>query len=354
MKTIASVAALVLAWGAYYIDGGQSEKDIRTQLFDVEMTDAEFSARPESGDEYRTAYATTSDVLQAFSIPFTEKGEGTFAPNMIPLGNFKMDILMVPLRLVKSWAGFLVSDETVEPEKFGIIRWAIEKLYIPKAKEQYEQEVAWYGWAITGHSATNSVTAAPGTSTGWERVIGEEDVEQPANGAMDGLWIHILKNLDRMTTIATGAVGTNAETWCTNIESFTADIDAPLRRKIDKIFMSEANYNLYREGRRLKYNINYLSEQDLTAIKNSTIKVAWLRSMDGSDKIWGTPKENRVRPTHTENNGKFDVQPLDRTVKILTNWKKGIGFEVPELVVTNDLENSIPEATMISKYGKAA
>lgn len=346
MNTVASIVAIVAAWGAFYIDGGQSAKDIRAQLFDEEMTDAEFSARPEAGDEYRTAYATTSDVLQAFSIPFTEKGAATFAPNTIPLGEFKIDALLTPKVARKSWLGFLASDKTVKPEEYGIIRWAIEKLFIPKAKEEYEKEVAWYGWAITGYDATPNVT-----TTGWIREHTSESDAQPSNGAMDGIWIHILKNLARINVINTGAVGTDAAAWCTKVETFAAGIDAPLRRKIDKLFMSEANYNLYREGRRLKYNINYESVMDLTAIKDCTIQVAYLRSMDGSDKIWGTPKENRIRPTHTENNGNFDVQPSDRSVKILTDWKKGIGFEVPEYVVTNDLENTIPLGTLQSRYG---
>ena len=220
-------------------------------------------------------------------------------------------------------------------------------MIIPKAKEEYETEVAWYGWQITGYGTPSTNT------TTFARVFSSNDVKQPANGAMDGLWIHILKNLARINVIATGAVNADSATWCTQVETFAQGIDAPLRRKIDKIFMSEANYNHYIRGRRAKYNEQYKAVEDLTQIEYTTINVAWLRSMDGSDKIWGTPKENRVRPTHKDNDGRFDVQGVDRQVKALTDWKKAIGFDVPEYVVTNDLENTISAGVVTARYAEA-
>lgn len=343
------ISALIALWGNIYTNEGQTAADIRKQLFEPGMTDAYFANRPTKNDTYKSVYSTTDDVLQAFSIPFTEDGNITFKPSEVKLGSFKIDKKLTPDELRNSYVGFLANIEEPERKNWPIIRWAIEQLYIPRANEQYEQEVAWYGWEITGYDATPNVT-----TTGWVREFTAKDVAQPANGSMDGLWIQILKNLSRVNVIATGAVGTDATAWCTKVETFCEGIDAPLRAKIDYLFMSEKNFNLYKRGRRAKYNSQYLAEADLMAIDNCNIKVAYLRSMDGSDKIWGTPASNRIKPTHTENTGRFDAQALDRSVKLLTDWKKAIGFEIPEYVVTNDLENTIPTAVLESRYGKPA
>jgi hypothetical protein len=341
------VTLLIAAWGAFYSADGQSAKDIKQQLFHPEMTDSEFALRSEESDYYKSAFSSIDGVLQAFSIPFTDKGSITFAPNEFKLGEFKIDTLFTPDEVRGSWLGFWQELSKPERKTWGLIRWAIEKMIIPKSKEEYETDVAWYGWQITeyGTASTNTTTFA--------RVFSAKDVKQPANGAMDGLWIHMLKNLARINVIATGAVNADAEAWCTQVETFADDIDAPLRRKIDKLFMSETNYNHYIRGRRKKYNEQYKAVEDLTVIEYTTIKVAWLRSMDGSDKIWGTPKDNRVRPTHKDNNGVFDIQGLDRQVKALTDWKKAIGFDVPEYVVTNDLENTIAAQTVTDRYAEA-
>ena len=255
------ISLLITAWGAFYSANGQSAKDIKNQLFHPEMTDSEFSIRVEESDYYKSAYASIDDVLQAFSVPFTPTGEITFAPHEFKLGTFKIDTEFEPDRVRGSWLGFWNELEKAERKNWGLIRWAIEKLIIPKSKENYETEVAWYGWQITSFGAANVATV------GWVRVFSSEDIRQPANGAMDGLWIHILKNLDRINIIPTGAVDADSAVWCVQLETFVKGIDRPLRRKIDKIFMSEANYNHYIEGRRKAYNDKYKAVEDLEMIE---------------------------------------------------------------------------------------
>lgn len=344
------ITALVAAFGMFYTAEGQTAKDIRSQLFEPEMTDNEFMLVPEESDVHKAGYGTITSVTQAFSIPFTEYGKITFSGHKIELGEFKIDVLITPDELRHSWAAFLLSIDIEEKKNWPIINWAIQQMIIPQSKEDYETEIAWYGWKSDGtYAASPTVNGAT-----FVRQLKSSATANPANAAMDGIWIHMLKNISRINVFTTGAVGTDAVAWCTKVETFWDSVPMKLRSKIDFCYMSEANAILYKRGRRAKYNTNYLQEEDLTSIDGCNVKVKWLRSMDGSDKIWGTPKQNRIRPTKKDNSGRFDVQAQDRSVKLLTDWKKAIGFAVPEFVVTNDLENTITAGVITARYTEAA
>lgn len=343
-----NTTALVAAFNAVYTDEGQTVQSIKKQLFEAQRDESFFNLVPWSQDRYKSAYATIDGVLQAFSIPFATKGTTTFKPNYVDLGEFKIDKLETPDQLRHTWLGFLANIEEAKRADWPIILWIIREMIIPKAKEEEISQVLWRGWKYTGFDATPVVDGST-----FVRELTDESTVNPANASGDGIWIQMLKNLSRLNVIATGALSTDPATFCTQVEDFVAAIPPALRSRIDYLFMAENLRNRYADGRRVKYNANYLQEADLVAIKNSMIKVEYLRAMDGSDKFFATPAMNRVRPTHTDNTGMFDVQPFDRQVKLLSDWKKIWAFDVPEYVVTNDLENTITAQNITDYYTEA-
>ncbi|MBA3899391.1 MAG: hypothetical protein H0X62_04135 [Bacteroidetes bacterium] len=340
-----NISALVAEWGARYTNEGQTMKDIKAQLFAPSETELFFSKRPTEGDYFKSAYATIDSVTQGFSIPFLPKSAGAYLPWETRLGEFKVDDLFTPDQHRASWAGFLANIQEVDRSKWPVIKWWIQEMLIPKTHEEMEEDIAYYGWQKTA----DGTAAIDGTTL--VRVIAPNTTTK-ANTAMNGLKHTFVRMVaaGRCNVINTGALAAGDVDFVTQVENFVQDIDPALRKKCDFLFMSTANKNKYRRGRRAKYNTNYLQEADLLEVDNSNIKVQDLHSMGNSDKIWTTPERNRIMPIHKDNTGVFDVQKADRSVKILNDWKKVITFDVPEFVVTNDRDNTFTAGNITALY----
>jgi hypothetical protein len=59
--------------------------------------------------------------------------------------------------------------------------------------------------------------------------------------------------------------------------------------------------------------------------------------MNGESKIWATPQENAIFAVKGfENANGFQLESVDRNVKIWTDFNIGAGFLLKDLVFTND------------------
>jgi hypothetical protein len=288
------------------------------------------------------------DTLQAFTNNYHSKGTVAFKPNEMPLGEFKVNKTVKPDDVSKSWVGFLSTLEVKERKNWPLIRWIIQQMIIPNMLAQYEKEVVYRGWKVTGFDGTPTVDGAT-----FVRELASADAQLPANASMDGIRTQIIRWEDegRITPISTGAPSATATTWVEQVEAFIASIPAHERAQMDYLWMSEALYWRYVDGVREKYNKYYAQDEDLTLIKNSMVKVNWLRGMDNSTKIWCTPASNRVRPTKEDNSGRFAVEGKDiYSVLIATDFMKLLTFDVPEWIYTNDQENSITAGDITAYY----
>jgi len=343
-----NIAALVAAWMAKYTDNGQSFKDIRTQLFQPTVSEQFFRLRPNgSSTTFKSVYATVDSVLQAFTYQFAPKGGATFKPWEIELGEFKIDDILYPDKLKHSWAGFVHDPENKDRSKWGIVEWYIRASLLPKAIEEYENETFFWGWKKTGFDATPTVDGST-----FERELADANAPLPANAAVDGIRTQIIKMVDsgRVAPVASGAIEAAPKDFCNQIEDFVSGVDRLVQNKLDYLFMSEELAERYVDGRVEKYNMNYQQVEKIDRVKRTNIQVVGLPSMKGSEKIWATPKENRVLVRKSNQTGRFNVQVADRGVKFLNDWDKIATFEVPELVVTNDLENAITAGDIAARY----
>ncbi len=341
------IAQIVAEFEARYQNQGQTAQDIRRQLFEPSVTESFFRTIPWNQDYYRSSFADIDEVTQAFSVPFVAKSTSSFKGHEQKLGEFKIDVLRTPDKLRHSWLGFLVSIAEKDRSKWPIIRWIIQQQLIPKAQQEMELEQSYWGWEVTGYAALPTVDGATFT-----REFASDDVATPANAAMDGIRKQIIKMVGdgRTNVINTGALSTDPVAFVGQIEAWILDIPRAHRSQMDYVFMSEDLKNRYIDGRRARYNAQYAQMSDLLAIEKVMTKVQALPGMDTSNKIWTTMPMNRVKPTHVDNTGRFDLQKFDRTVKLLTDWKKVLTFDVPEFIYTNDQENAITAADITARY----
>jgi hypothetical protein len=343
-----NIDAIIAEFGARYTPAGQTERDIKTQLFAAAETEAYFSTVPNTGDFYRSAFATVGDVTQAFGIPFTAKGESTFQPFETKLGEYKVDQLFTPDRFRNSWAGFLAATPEVDRSKWPVLLWYMVNLLLPKITEEQEVEQSFWGWQKTGVNASPTVNG-----TTFVRQFANDTTATPANAAVDGLHTTMarMRAAGRSTLNNSGVWSTDPVVFVGEVEEWVQAVEPKLRRNMDCLFMEEDLKNRYIDGRREKYNKNYAQEADLLLVDKTTIKVQALHSMVGAgDFVWMTPAINRIRPIAKESNGIFDMQKADRSVKIMNDWKKVSTFDVPELVVHNDRGAVITTALITERY----
>lgn len=347
-----NITDLITEFGAYYEDRGQGEKDIRSQLFKTDDFSELFTLQPTDNDIYRTTYQTASSVLQGFVKRFTSKGGGAMEPWSQLLGHFKIDMKVAPDDYAESFIGFLANLKEVDRSQWPMIAYIIRTIILPKAKEENFTDVNYWGWKFTGEVASSPTVN--GTSFVRQLTTAIIDAGVPPNSSADGIHtiiarMHAAGRLG--AEVAMGAIPSDEEDFCSYVETMFADssIHTELRKKIDYAMMSTELYKKYREGRRLKYNLAYRAEVNLDEIKDTNIMVRGSDAMFGSNQIWATPAFNRKLVRKSNNLGKFDVQKLDREVKLLSDWKENLALDYPEFVVVNDQDLTI-SAGLITTY----
>lgn len=310
---------IIAEFGAYYRAGSANIKDILDQILMKSQTEKYFNRRVTEDTLKQGATAEVSTVLQAFQKQWTPNVDVTFNPLEQKLYRLKIDAEFYPDELHETWLAFL-TDNNLDRKTWPFVRYVVKKI-IEKSHEDYEKNEIYKG-----------VYSAPvaGTANGaGENVQG---LKQQLNDLHDA---------GSVNTITMGAMPSTAELIVPYFETFDKsifDTNEELATEIDAYFVSPKNARLFREGMRAKYNSNY-AQADLAKLIDSDIPVIGLNSMKGSNKIWATPKINRVQYVKAPGNENImRAENVDRLVKLYTDYWKSIGFWNPEWVFQNDVE----------------
>lgn len=317
------IADIKTEFGAYYIGSGQNLTRLVRQLRDKAVTDQLFTTRVTDDTKYQASETRTERLLQPFQKSWTPIGGTEFVPISIEQFKMKMDHEQTPDDIEASWLGFL-ADNNLDRKAWPLIRWLIEAELLPQLKKDYELNEIYKG--VFAQPANGTAGAAGTAMNGIEMII---------NG-------HITSG--RISPISMGAMPTDNvdivnyfEDFCDQIndlywgEAMVIGTNPQIKRAFDRGY--KAKY-----GKDTDYTTNTKGAVDMT-----NFVVQGLPSMRGKNKIWTSPKDNCIRLVKKSANiDKVMVESVDRTVKIFTDWWTGIGFLIPEIVFTNDLELPTP------------
>jgi hypothetical protein len=315
-----NVADIISEWGAYYLNHGQNLKDLVRQLYRKSTTEALFTTMTTDDTIIRKSESRFTRILQPFQKAFTPIGTLSFTPTSIPLFEMKIDYQERPDEISNSWLSFLEGDD-LDRTKWPLIKWLLTAHLMPQAEQDWELNEIYKGVFV---APTPGTAGAVGTTS-------------------DGIKIQINNWIDagRTEPILTGAIETDPEDFVTQIEEFCEGIPELYRdgEQLD-LAMNTTLELRYRKGIRTKYNQNYLQKANTTSLIDfENIKVVGCPSMAGSSKIWTSPNWNKIVGLKKKNNQKaVEVEKVDRLVKVYSDWYKGVGFIIPELIFTNDLE----------------
>jgi hypothetical protein len=318
--TTITITDVLSQFGSYYIDGGQGQKDLLTRPYFPFGTREAFVNMPTTDTQLRFSDVQVGKILQPWQKAYTPKGSVTFKPVTINLKPVKIDMQLSPEDLKDmfySWLGFLTSTNT-DRTTWPFPRWIIEQYALNQQFEDMEMDLIYKG---------DETAATPGTAG------------DPAD-VHDGVKKIINDNIADMTQIATGAFALDPKDFVTQIEGFVKEVPKRYWNKPMVINMNPDNEVKFIEGMQQKYNVNYAQITDVIRVRNfSNFSIKGRMSMDGSDKIWATPKENAVFAVKGFSNANgFEIEKVDRTVKIWTDFHIGWGFLQKDLVFTNDVD----------------
>lgn len=316
------VAALVSEYGAHYIDEGQNMQRLTRQLYYGNSFDELFTIVRTDNTTYRGASSLVTRLAQPFQQDWTPLGDVEFVPAPIETYGIKMDVDVNPDELVKTWMGWATSNDHDRAE-WPFIRWLLEVHLVPKFTEDIMLNEAYNG---------EFAAVTPGTAGA-------------AGTAMDGLkkiindWI----TAGRISPFTIGAWSADPETFVTQLEDdFIGAIEEKYQRQTMTLVMNVSLYNRFRAGQLAKYNKHYEQASTERFMLFPNITVVGEPALGSSEKVWCTPKENQILAwKYGEKGADFGIESRHRTVSIFTDFYKGYGFLIPEIVFTNNLDLAV-------------
>lgn len=322
-----NITDLKTEFGAYYNEGSQNLARIRKQIYFGNETAAFFQPINTQSTTYEMARDSFSRVAQPFQKNWSPAGAYTAEPVPIKLYGIKLDVEMYPDEIVESWLGFLASND-LDRKTWPLPRYLAEQHILPRHINDVERNEMFHGQYLA--------PPTPGTAGA-------------AGTAMDGIRKKIndayASDIPAENKIATGALSADPVTFVEQIETFCASIPELYRNTADiKLAFRGTNRSKWLQGMREKYNMNYtqIDASDVFRVADHpNIQVLPLASWQNSEKIVASVSANAVMPVRNMMNiGRFQIENVDRLVKIFTDYHQGIGFVRWDQVFTNDRDLS--------------
>lgn len=313
-------------WGEYFLNHGQNMENLHMLPFESFGTMSAGTVIETDQTVLREANVRVEEILQQYQDDFTSKGGVTFKPISIFLYNMKIDVGIIPHKLIKAWTGFL-TNSGINPEDYPFTMWLVRDYLLKQADEDLEMKAIYK--AIYEAPADGIAGISSKTMNGIDFQLNELETNNEITPFNIG-------DVDSMT----------AKDFVTAFEeNFAKEIPERYRYNTNlEVSMSRTYRDKFKQGMRDKYNINYLqTEQLLRVMDFENMTIVGRASMMNKKRIWTTPKQNLlIGVKGFSNKNVFDVQKLDRKVKFLTDWWMGCGFVQPEIIfTTNEGSNSV-------------
>lgn len=311
-----NIAEIIAEFGAYYLKNGQNLSRIVKMLNAQSTTDSVLTPIITDETQWRASQATMGRVLQPFQKAWTPINPLKLVPVAIDQFKMKVDSEEYPDDLEATWLGFL-AGEGIDRKEWPFIRWYVESMLIPQAKEDYELNEVYSG--VFAAPTPGAAGAAGTTMNGLKKAINDQIT------------------LGRITPIVTGAPSADNKTFVEQVESFIDKVNVKYQHVPMQLCMSQALERRFLKGYRALYGKDTDYKGSNGSVDFSNVSIIGLPSMAGANKLWMTPKGNAIHlGKRTQNQNTVQIESVDRKVKMFSDWSRGVGFVIPEIVFTND------------------
>lgn len=332
-----SVSALKAAFGSYYINGGQSLKDLLKAHLVPSETEKEWAGGliTTTDTKVRKMKAALTSVLQPFQKALTPAGDLSILPLEKDLTKMKYETDIDPDELEESYAGFMArnaSTDTNARKDWPITKYA-GLMMIEKGREDYELNAVVKGTYVAPTPGT------PGTPAQSHNGLAKQIADDITAGKI-------------IPINGPAAWSTDAEDFALQLEQWIDDgrDTSEINRNIidthcEKIFMSKTLAMRAAKGFDKLYNTNYSkTDQNImmasykVPIPHTNQMIVGLSSWNGLSRIVMTPKANRmayVKAPKSESAAEVDIDGRDIT--LYADFYKQLSYWDPEYVYCNQL-----------------
>lgn len=298
-------------YGELYQKRGQGMNSIRRAMLQGSVTlEKHFTHISSDDDVLELANDFFEEVIQPFREEFEDKGGVKFVPNKIILQHIKVDTKLRPYVIYHSWLGFLAGGQN-KIEDWPITRYYTE-VYLKKQIDRDRETKAVY----KGRRRDNGTGAAD---------------------CMDGIKVLLergARNTENPINVIQGIGELHVDTVLDQLERYDKAIDEMYEGETLIHFVAPKFVRALKENKRASgwYFIESPDQID-TTIDFTKHVVCGLPSMKGTTDVFTSVKENCLWLTQ-RNKFDFDMQKVNRYIKVLADWQEAVGFAVNAMVWT--------------------
>jgi len=315
-----NISDIITQFGAYYIAGGQGYANLKEAILrPTDMLDEAGVQRIRTKDTaIRTSYNSFGDTLQPFQAGFTPSGTATFKPRTINLQPIKSDVTITDIdTLVASWLGFLAGDSSKNREEWPFVRYMIEKLWLPKFRENLETNAIYKGKYVAPTTGTASTPDKAFDGLREKLKTAAAFTAAPANMVNTGV-LATNTIYDQMKTVAEAIVKKYAH------NPFT-------------IYVAPELAMAYKSQQLARKEFVYFGEKDLPAkVLFSNCVVKGVEAMSGTTDWFATPSSNIMHITKMDDSASaIKMETSHRVIDMLFDYWFAVDFDRTDLVFTN-------------------
>lgn len=310
--------------------------DILTKRIYNGFPDAQHMTRIQSNTDYVASAAIMSEVSQQFTPKWTPKGSAKFTPIRIPYRRHKINVLIQPAEVIKSWLLFLYEQGKTMAEQ-PISRYIVENHILPKVLDDITISMIAKGKFVdhsSGVSDGDAGTAAKDSMDGYETILVE-------GKTTDGCKINYYKS-------ATDPMQLTDAQLLDYVNGFV-DAISGLFAHVVTVYCSEQLLTKYKRAD-FAVNGKYTGVENDGSIRFTNFHLTPLKSMYNSPILFATPKENFVELVDYSKaeNCIVKVEEQNYDVKVFGEYSLSTGFKIAEAVYAAVPDGYTPVEAIVS------
>ena len=297
--------------------------------------DAKYMTRIQANSDYIASAAMMSEVSQQFTPKWTPKGTVKFTPIRIPYRRHKINVLIQPAEILKSWLLFLYEQGKTMAE-MPISKYIIENHILPKVLDDITLSMIAKGKFVDAGTVSDGDKgkAAKDSMDGFETILveGKKDAKCKINfykDAKDPMTLGDQEVLDYINGFVDAISGMFAN--------------------VVTVYCSEQLLTKYK---RADFAINgkYTGVEADGAIRFTNFHLVPLKSMYNSQIIFATPQENFVELVDYSKAESCinKIEESNYDVKVFGEYSLSTGFKIAEAVFASVPDVYDPSTTVAS------
>ncbi len=316
----------------------KAKLDLLAKRLYMGFNDSQHMTRIQSDRDFIASAAIFTEVSQQFTPKWTPKGTAKFTPIRIPYRRHKINVLIRPTDIIKSWLINLYEQGKTQAE-MPITKYIIEEHILPKTLDDITLSMIGKGKfkevSLAGLTDGAAGSAAKDSMDGYETILVEGLTDEKCK-------INYLRNAKDYKTLTDQQLLDYVDSFVDNISGLFA--------KTATVFCSEQFLTRYKRAD-FAVNGKYTGIETGGTIRFTNFHLVALESMYNSPILFATPKENFVELVdYSKAESCINrIEESNYDVKVFGEYSLSVGFKIAEAVFAAVPTGYTPSESILSE-----